>query len=82
MDIKNLFNKGSNNSQCPIFNFFEKHNVSIKRFKNMTCIDKKGHCKETLIRINCRITVKTIKQMVKDNKSFIDVDKYIRENVF
>ena len=82
MDKKNLFNKGTNNSQCPFFNFYRKHNVSFERFKNMTCIDKKGHCKEPLIRINCRITVKTIKQMVKDKKNFIEVDKYIRENVF
>jgi len=51
-------------------------------YKIKYCIDKKGYCKEPLIRINCRITIKTIKQMVKDNKSFIDVDKYIRENVF
>lgn len=82
MDKKNLFNKGINGSQCPIFNFYRKHNVSFEKYKSMTCINKKGHCNKPLIRINCRITVKTIKQMVKDNKSFIDVDKYIRENVF
>ena len=82
MDKKNLFNKGTNSSQCPIFNYFERLNISFKDFKNMSCIDKKGHCKEPLIRINCRITVKTIKQMVKDKKSSIDVNKYIRENVF
>ena len=81
MDKKNLFNKGVNGNICPIFNFYKKHNVSFDKYKDMKCIDNKGYCKETLIRINCRISVKTIKQMVKENKSFIEVDKYIRKNV-
>lgn len=82
MDKKNLFNKGTNNSQCSILNYYRKHNTSFEKFKDMKCISKKGFCNEPLIRINCRITIKTIKQMVKENKSFIEVDKYIRKNVF
>lgn len=82
MDKKNLFNKGINSSQCSIFNFYKKHNVSFNKYKDMKCIDNKGYCKEPLIRVNCRITIRTIKQMVKDKVNFIDVDKYIRKNVF
>jgi len=80
MDKKNLFNKGTN--RCVIFNYYRKHNESFERFKDMKCINKNGKCKEPIIKINCKISVKHIKQMVKENKSFIDVDKYIRKNVF